>query len=106
MTTPQDRFGGVSLYYDSDAKELRMIDHQTGEVRRFTTETVDRVRLKLRTKSRKKYKFDPLTGNITQISVPEPKYRIRKGFGLDRKTGKLYNLTNMKEVGKEAIEEY
>ena len=99
-STPDDRWGGISLYFDKDAKELRGIEHNSGDIFKISMEKVGNVTLQNKTKTKTHYKFDAFTGKIKQEKAPVLPYKIKKGIKFNRKTGKFYNK-DKKEIPKE-----
>jgi len=101
-STPDDKWGGVSLYYDKDADELRAIKHN-GEICKIEMTKIKNIKLQNKTKTKTHYKVDAFTGEVKQEQSPILPYRIKKGIKFNRKTGKFYNKDKKNIPKSEAL---
>jgi len=91
--TPPNKWGGISLYYDKNANELRGIKHN-GDIFRIAIEKEGNVKLIQKAAYDEKYIWDSNTGTSKKIQIPKRKYKIPKGYKVNSTSGELIRLTN------------
>lgn len=106
---PKDKLGGCFMFYNGESGNMELYFPTTGEFKDFAGELIDSVEPITETYATvDKYHLDELTGEVikTQVEAPEnKKYKVKKDYKLDSKTGKFYDKHD-KEVAKDKATEH
>ena len=91
--TPPEKWGGISLYYDNNTRELRAISHN-GDIYRIDMEKIGNARLQQKAEYEERYVWDSNTGKTKRIQIIKKRYRIPEGYKVNSTSGELIRLTN------------
>ncbi len=104
---PPDKQGGAVLFFNKDTKRLETYIPDEGKFYDLQGNLIDTMpTIEVATNYKTLYYFGRVTGEIKEVQrTIYDKYRIKKGFRLDRETGHFINTASGEIVPKEtAIE--
>jgi len=104
---PPEFLNGCALFFNSERGEMELFLMDKGEFRNLQGNVVHRIDPITSTfPVKKKHILDSQTGEVISIDVPvtRKKYRVKKGFSLNRDTGVFFNKSKKQVSKEEAIE--
>jgi hypothetical protein len=89
-STPPDKWGGLSFYYNDETDQLEAIDQKTGNILKPQFEVIGNVgKLDSRAKYYDGFRYDPTADEIKSFQYLIPFNELPEGFDLNRTTGVL-----------------
>jgi len=101
-STPPQKWGGASIYFNETSAQLELISHKTNKVYKFVLEEIEQLtadQVQSKAFCKEDHRLDTFSGQIKRTETPQPRYKIKEGYKLHTDTG------NITELKKETLED-